>query len=414
MKTRFYLLAAVLAAAVSFISLQAAPAAQTPTFLRLTLPEIIYAAPGIETNIYFENVIDSANPAVYAYEVRCKVGAQKQYRWHWTPAENDAGKSFDLTLTLFNDYGVVISGKSKVVVAAKAPDMKKKITLALLGDSGVNCQYPQFLLKLMREKGFSGYTPVGSHGGNGKRPVPGGIAHDGYGGYAWWTFLNRWVFSNEELKGVQDKAELAQMKALGVKDIPQTNVYRHRSPLLAYKNGKKVLDIPGWFQRINNGKAPDFIIIELGGNDVFGCRPEKLDDRIKNVMGNASTLLNALRKHAPKAVIGVTTAPCGCGQDGFGVNYGCSQSKYQFRRNIQRYNREIVQLVKDRKDPDIRIIPLHQSVDPMNSYIYAWPKVHARSKTKLRIDNNALHASTDGGAQMADAIYCWLRKQLEK
>ena len=172
--------------------------------------------------------------------------------------------------------------------------------------------------------------------------------------------------------------------------------------------------LAGWFKKINNGNAPDFILIELGGNDVFGTRPEKLDDRIKSVMSYASTLLDALRKHAPKTIIGITTAPCGCGQDGFGVNYGCNQSKYQFRRNIQRYNREIVQLVKDRKDPGIRIVPLHQSIDPHNSYLYAWPKVHARSKAKLRIDNNALHASLEGGAQMADAICGWLLKQLEK
>ena len=69
---------------------------------------------------------------------------------------------------------------------------------------------------------------------------------------------------------------------------------------------------------------------------------------------------------------------------------------------------------KDRKDPGIRIVPLHQSIDPHNSYLYAWPKVHARSKARLRIDNNALHASLEGGAQMADAICGWLLKQLEK
>ncbi|MBR2373754.1 MAG: SGNH/GDSL hydrolase family protein [Lentisphaeria bacterium] len=407
--------------AFSAVALQAAPAATpvtakvpVPPFLKMALPEVIYAVPGIETNIYFENVIDSATPEAYVFEVRCKAGAQKQYRWHWTPDEKDAGKTFDFELRLFNDLGLVLSGKSKIVVARKAPDMKKKITLALLAASGANSGYPGHLLKVMREAGFSGYTPVGSHSGAGKKVVPGGVAHDGYGGFAWNTFLTRWVFSEEEMKGVQDKAEIAQMKALSVKKIPLSNVYRYRSPLLSIKGGKKVLDIPAWLKKINNGKAPDFIIIQLGGNDVFGCRPEGLDSTIVKVMANARTLLAALRKHAPDAIIGVATNPCGCGQDGFGVNYGCSQSKYQYRRNIQRYNREIIQLVKKSGDPNIRIIPLHQSIDPRNSYIYAWPQVHARSKRKLRIDNNALHPPAEGGAQLGDAIYCWLRKQLEK
>lgn len=420
MKKIFLVLSGILLSAVCVYGQNPSSAAkpcakcQTPPFLKMTLPEIIYAAPGIECNIYFENVVDSATPDAYAYEVRCAKGTQAQYRWHWTPAEADAGKSFDLELSLYNDYGLAASAKCKVIVAKKAVDPKKKFTLALLAASGVNSGYPASLLEVMRQTGFTNYTPVGSHAGAGKKVVPGGVAHDGYGGFSWNSFLSRWVFSSEELKGIQDEAEIAQMKALGVRDIPKKNLYRHRSPLLTFRNGKKVLDIPAWLKRINQGKAPDFIIINLGGNDVFGTRPDKLDSTIVKVMHNASTLLKELRKHAPDAIIGVATGPAGCGQDGFGVNYGCRQSKFQFRRNIQRYNRELTKLIKGFKDPKMILLPLHQSIDPGNSYLYAWPKVHARSKQRKKIDNNALHASREGGAQLADAIYCFVRKYLEK
>ena len=38
---------------------------------------------------------------------------------------------------------------------------------------------------------------------------------------------------------------------------------------------------------------------------------------------------------------------------------------------------------------------------------------HARSKKVVLRDRNALHPGLEGGYQLGDAIYCWLRKQLE-
>lgn len=388
--------------------------AQVPPMLKMSLPEVIYAVPGIESNIYFENMVDTANYRNYAYEVRCSRGSQGEHRWFWSPTEKDAGKSFDLELRLFNDYGMIISGKCKVVVAAKAAEPKKKFTLALLAASGVNCGYPAHILKVMREHGFDNYTPVGSHSGSGKPVVPGGVAHDGYGGYSWGSFLTRWAYSVEELSGPQNKAEDEQMKALGVKILPKSRSYSSRSPLLRLEKGKPVLDIPAWFRKINGGKAPDYIVIQLGGNDMFGVRAEQLDARVAVVMRNVRKLLGELRKFAPDAVIGVASEPCGCGQDGFGANYGCGQSKYQFRRNVQRYNREIDMLIKELKDPKIVMIPIHQNLDPENSYIVGNINAHARSSKKVKRDRNALHASAEGGFQLGDAIVCWLIKQREK
>ena len=58
-----------------------------PPFLKLGLPEIIYAVPGIECNIYFENVLDTAVYRNYTCEVRCDRGTQGG-----TPLVLDSGK----------------------------------------------------------------------------------------------------------------------------------------------------------------------------------------------------------------------------------------------------------------------------------------------------------------------------------
>ena len=385
-----------------------------PPHLKLMLPEVIYAVPGIESNIYYENVIDSATPKAYAVEIKCAKGYFGEKRWFWTPDKADAGKTFDLEMRLFNDYGKVMTAKAKVVVAKEPADYKRPTTLALLAASGVGCGYPRHLLKVMREAGFVNYTPVGSHAGGGKPVVKGGVAHDGYGGFSWGSFLSRWYYSEEELPQAQNKAEREQMIALGVLKAPKTQAYRMRSPLLRIVNGKKVLDIPAWLKKVNQGKAPDFILIELGGNDIFSCRAENLDERVETVMGHARKLLAELRKHAPDTVIGVAAGALGCGQDGFGTNYGCRQSEYQFRRNRHYYNRKLMELVHKLRDPKIQIVPLYQNIDPEHSYLTAFVPAHARSPQKVRRDRNALHASKEGGMQLGDAFYCWLRKQLEK
>ena len=412
-----FALAAVLLCAGCIVSAppaKAAPVSITPPCLKLVLPEVIYAVPGIESNIYFENILDSATPQAYAFEVKSPRGTQGATRWFWTPDKSDAGKSFDLEVRVFNDYGRVLTGKAKVVVSGAPADYKRSFTLALLAASGVGSQYPRHLLKLMRDAGFVNFTPVGSHSGGGRPVVKGGVAHDGYGGFSWGSFLTRWSYAAEELPQAQNEAEREQMRALGVVNLPKSNAYRLRSPLLRIVNGKKVLDIPAWFKKINNGKAPDFIVIQLGGNDMFGARAETLDAACQRSIRNARTLLAELRKHAPRAIIGVATGLCGCGQDGFGANYKSTQSKYQYRRNIQCYTRAITALVKELKDPGIKLIPIHQSIDPDGNFIKRKYPVHARSQKKVLRDSNALHSTAEGGAQLGDAIYCWLRKELEK
>ena len=387
----------------------------TPPHLKMMLPEVIYAAPGIESNIYFDYIIDSATPRAYAFEVKCERGTHGSRRWFWTPDKADSGKSFDLELRVFNDYGRVLTGKCKVVVAGEPVDYNKKITLALLADSGTNSEYPAHLLKVMRENGFVNYTPVGKHSGGGRPVVPGGLAHDGYGGFSWNCFLDRWYYMESDLPKTQTQAEREQMEAIGVKkDVRPGWEYMLRSPLVKIVNGKKTVDVPGWFNEINQGKAPDFIIIQLGGNDMFSATEDDLEERIEKITGNARRLIAVLRQHAPESVIGITSSPLGCSQDGFGANYKCSQSHYQYSRNMQRYNRALDQMIRELKDAKIGLIPLHQALDSEGSFLKRSYPVFARSSKRIVRDSNALHFSKEGGYQVGDAIYCWLRKQLEK
>ena len=71
-------------------------------------------------------------------------------------------------------------------------------------------------------------------------------------------------------------------------------------------------------------------------------------------------------------------------------------------------------MISELKDEKIRLVPLHHVQDSNASFIKKSYPVFARSSKKVMRDSNALHYSKEGGEQIGDALYCWLRKQLEK
>ena len=393
----------------------AKPAAKADT-LQLSLPRVIYAAPGIETNIYFANIFNAIVPENFAFIVQCKKGALQTRRWYWMPTKDDAGKSFPLTLEVRDDRGVIDRAECVIKVAAPAADPTRKITLALLSASSGGSGYTQFLMETMHQTGYINYTPVGTYHRCGLPLKPGLAPSDSYGGWAWRTFLTQWKYTRDEFNGVQDQAEKEQMQLLGVSTASQRDNYRQKSPLLNARNCKVVVDIQGWFDRINGGKAPDFIIIDLGGNDVFTAGEDQIHARMRDQILPAMTaVIDALRNAAPHTTIGICQSGLGSRfQDAYGANYGCLQNRYQFLRNKRIYNAAVEKFVATRNDPEILVLPYYQSIDPVNGYPVKQLPASAREKNTVARGINALHTTSSGAYQMADAMYCWLVNQFNR
>ena len=376
------------------------------------LPERIYAAPGLELNVYFKEIFDSVVPQNYSYQAYCEKGRSELTRWCWTPKAEEAGKDYELVVNAWNDDGLVASVTSKVLVAAAPSDPDRKVTLALLGDSLTNCRYQDQVLKVMREAGYAGYTPVGSRAFS-----KDGAKHDGYGGYAFGTFLDHYKVSEEEAAHIQDQAEREQLAALGmpVKIIHDWQRDLLRSPLVKFEKGKKVVDIPRWLGKINGGKAPDIVLIELGVNSVFSYRgePDALRARVRReVLPQAERLLSRLRQDMPDALYLLCTQPVGTDQDGFAENYGSAWNEVQHRKIIFALNREYDAWVRGKNDPRLLLLPLGHAVDPVDGFIFRKQKASARSEREVSRAANAVHPSAVGGRQMGDAIAAMLMNHL--
>jgi hypothetical protein len=78
-----------------------APATKT---LRLTLPSRFEAVEGIETGIYFDNIVLTETPEAYQFKVDCDVGKVESRRWALTATAEDVG-SHSLTIKVSDSDG---------------------------------------------------------------------------------------------------------------------------------------------------------------------------------------------------------------------------------------------------------------------------------------------------------------------
>ena len=102
--------------------------------VRLLIPEKIYAVPGVETNVYFDNVVTVINPANYAFDVDCQKGRNDLKRWRFTPGKNDVG-TYKWSIRVINMDGVVAQAESELIVLPFDAGAKKKLTLFMVGAS---------------------------------------------------------------------------------------------------------------------------------------------------------------------------------------------------------------------------------------------------------------------------------------
>ena len=369
-------------------------------------PEKIYAVPGVECAVHYTRLFDSYTPGRYALEALSKKGRAYSDRWCFTATEKEAGTKFPLVLNAWDDdVGLVASITTTVVVAREpSPEAKsRKITLALLGASGTNCRYQDRVMEQMRRNGFSGYTPVGSrHPEKSTGVCESGefiAAHDGYGGYSWGSFLTRYALTVDEIDNVQAAAEREQLKSFGVKLAPG-NEWRKsllKSPLLRIKDGKKVVDVQAWFDKINGGSAPDYIVIALGGNGVWIQRPDSNQGKVDEEVAQAHKLVPILRAAAPNAVIAIMSSVGGSlDQDSWGHNYGAVQSCFIGNKSFIAYNRAMKEFCEKSGDPNLVFVPVSQGVSHLDGY------------PKGRKSGNALHPNQIGGRQLGDALFAWL------
>lgn len=358
---------------------------------RPILPPVVHALPGVEANVYFDNVVLHPHSDTLLWDVDCALGAQQNERWTAVPGAEDVG-DHPLTIRIVTpEVRPLLEMTTLLRVLDPAAGGGREVTLLCVGASGTAAShYTARLLALAAEDEAVGLTLIGESGPGGES----GNRHEGYGGWSCRSFVENWADG-------QDWVEQGGRTRRG------------RSPFLFEVDGRPQLDFRRYLDRNNAGRPPDFITVLLGGNDTFTATEAEIEARLDMMFGYLDQLIAAFRAAAPEAVIGVVTStPPAAHQDAFGANYGTGQTRWQYRRNQHRIVEREYERYGDRAAEGIFVVPVFVGIDIVHGYPFASAPANAHADTEIARMSNGLHPTAAGYYQLGDAIYCWLKSRL--
>lgn len=348
------------------------------TKLRLTLPNSIYAVPGKEISVYFDNIVLTQAPEDYKFDVDCDIGQVEQRRWTVTPKSGDEG-THAMTVTVHDGSGRSLAQAStEINVAPSQSNSDQHLRILLVGDSLTHATaYPNELARLLSLPGNPDWTMLGTHQPS---SAADGVRHEGYGGWTWQRFVSKY------------------------EPAPDGTHRKRSSPFVFLNTDKKPqLDVSRYFEESTQNERPDVVLFLLGINDCFGANPDDpaaIDARIDVMLSHAETLLTEFRKAAPQTDLAIcVTTPPNAREAGFEANYKGRYHRWGWKR-IQ--HRLVERLQKHFAPPHRQsdhdggmtyVVPTHLNLDPVDGYP----------------DNNGVHPNALGYRQIGTSLYCWLK-----
>ena len=359
--------------------------------ISLLLTEKIYAVPGMECNIYFNNIVTVINYKNYVFEVISPLGRTDAERWRLIPEEKDAGEH-KITIRVHDENGVVAEG-STLLCVTPIPPGDCALSLLLMGDSQTGAVgYPEHIFERMACCKNISFHMTGSRTGNDDAPPAAAAAREGYGGWGWNTFFTN--FGVEE-SGANDGLH---------PDRPKLR----NSPFLFPEGNSFKFDLVQYFDKYAQGKVPDTLIVMLGINNVFCAKSNDEIDRIwdREIYPYMKQLVEEFRKLSPAIHIAFCTlTPGAFSQDAFGHCYRCSYNLWQWRKNHLYYHKK---LFKAAKELNVPLIPVHTAVDGANGFPETVETVSQSSDKTVVRQSNAVHPDASGYRQIGDCIFSYL------
>lgn len=342
----------------------------------ITLPMEIFAVEGVETNLYFDNIIYSPLPlSMFEIDITCTKGKHFAKYWRITPVEADAG-TYTFTIAL-KIAGYTIAQKVStlnIVAATAGGGVSRKVTI--IGDSttvGAIATSGELSVLFTGDTDYV-LTLQGTQGSGANK-------HEGYSGRTFnWHYTNAsspFVFS-----GVFDFAQYLTNNSFTL-------------------------------------TADDWVIFNLGINDLNNS-PNGLSDAVAlTTITQMKSDLDAMIVSVKAAVSGirigiVMTIPPAINQDPYGAVYSSLQSRWNYRRQLNWWHQDILSYYDTytNKSNDVYVLPMHSFLDTEYNMTTAATALNSRNATTYDRITDAIHPATIGYYQLCDFYRCFLKVKI--
>jgi len=337
----------------------------TPETLDIVLPPTIYSVAGKEANVYFDNLI-SKDASDYYWDVTCTYGIQQQERWTSNLDATAATTTMTVSVYLKGEESPVASATAAYVQKAASAGTGLNRKVLVIGDSTTAAGSTTGELVNLFSADAMAITLLGTKGSGANK-------HEGISG---WT----------------------------------VNLFYTDPSSPFYFGGAFNFST---YMSTNGYAAVDWVLINLGINDVFGLTSDAaVDSAAATMISQLEAMILNIHVFDANVRIGiaVTTPPIAT-QDGFGTNYGCGQTRWRFKRNILRLARKLIDAFQGREATasKVYIVPLLTCIDTLHNMDQVTVAVNSRNTATVTRLNNGVHPDPKGYYQCADAYYYFLK-----
>jgi hypothetical protein len=416
---------------------------------RITLPSIINSVVGTELNLYYD-AMTLGIPGAFSVEVLTDIGQSLERMYQVTPENGEEGVH-ELIVNVYNSNKELIESKTVIlrVIALISPlDVKN---ILLIGDSTLN-NGPVAPTIRANFVALGANTPL-FWGGKGVAPAQ----HQGWPGAAvvdfatvasWGTLYefevtdstgvetdatytnNGSTFFIQEIYTVLGDGKIRAYRSSGSNEpladgtltkvggegpatIPFSDV-AVVSPNPFWNTATSELDIANYRSMLAMGTDKfDVVTIRLGVNDSFG--ELKTEENRLGVINNLKAIITAFvdDNALTKFIIELPTTD-GNTRSGWGVNYGASGLRDTFQANVWRLRELIIEHFDNAEySANVEVCATGCMVDRYFGFELAEVQSSSRiTETEIR-HTNAVHPTTGGYYQLADAIFPHILKFIQ-
>lgn len=412
---------------------------------------VIYASEGIETNIYFDNVIFSNLPNnLLDIDITCNKGRQFEKFWRIAPQPADTGKT---TFKIEVSFGGVLiaSRTSELIIMGKTKGEGKSIRVLCIGDSTTaGAQYISIIHTDYQTLASPSITFLGTRGmAPNKHEGRGGWKFSQYAGDGGQSTYQFNMYGVSEAPGIgsvysNSKSEftiseinltgpngyVAARRSKGT-DSPTPNgrltkISGSGDATIPYMNMTITAANPFWnldSQQLDFKKylkerdytitADDLITVHLGINDVFN---DVSLSKLESIKTDFNKMVAEFRAVIPQINIGLCiTIPPSISQDAFAINYASGQT---LKRYIENYKKLVEYLLTNYDTPKMResrlyCIGFNHCIDRTNNFQKITMKANARSKETIETWGNGVHPDNTGYYQMGDTLYGFIKSLIK-